>query len=132
MSKEVSFHTRKVTIYSSDTETTNCEKIRQISDNHIVIIRNKTSAEKSIAEIAIYKHDLNLKTSDNWDGDVMDVTISDNKIIFSGEVDNKPAIRIYEYNDDSLKLLSQTSWESTSGLYSTAKSLHVADIDGDG
>jgi hypothetical protein len=132
MSKELSFHNRKVAIYTTDAETTTCEKIRQIGDSHIVIIRNKTYAEKSIAEIAIYDLDLNLKTSDNWDGDAMDVTVSDNKIIVSGEVDNKSAIRIYEYNDDSLKLLSQTSWESTSGLYSTAKSLHVADVDGDG
>jgi len=130
MPKKVSFHSKKINRYLPDSETINCEKIRIFDNNNIVIIRNKTYAEKSVAEIAMYDLDLNLKTSDNWDGDAMDVTISDNRIIVSGKADSKPTIRIYGYNDGGLNLLSQTLWESPSELYSTAKSLHVTNVDG--
>lgn len=129
--KKVSFRIRKTTRYSSDFDTTNCEKLC-LSDYDLIVIRNKANSEKSVAEIAIYDPDLNLKASESWDGDVMDVTVFDNKIFVSGKADNKPSIKIYECNEGRLNFLSQTSWESPSELYSTAKSIHVSDIDGDG
>gem|GEM_PF-4707855 len=153
---QLSFATEKSIRYRPEFDIVQCEKV-YLADvdgdgrSEIVIPRwgkspipleDGSTDDKSIGEIAVYDLDLNLKASDSWDGTAMDVIVADvdgdgaEEIIAAGGIKTTaPMIRIYRYNEDykgNLALSSQISWGSPDGLFSTAKAIHVADMDKDG
>ncbi len=143
----VSFHLKKSLVYQSRFDTVNCEKLSYADINcdgkqEIILIRNNSSRDEDLAEILIYDMELNLIAYECWSGNVMDSTISDInddgiiEIIIAGRIkDSKPVIRVYKYNEnykDNLGLLSQTSWNTPQGLFSTTQNIYAGDINADG
>jgi hypothetical protein len=124
--KITSFGTRKHLKIPLEYDTDNCEKLC-LAEKELIIIRNKASAEKNVAEVSIYDLNLNLKAHDSWD--VADINNDGYAEIIAIGRETHPVIKIYNSN---LGLISQTSWESQAGLYGTAKCLHISEIDNDG
>lgn len=146
-SRNVSFYLREQLVYQSEFDAVNCEKIfiadiNNDGEKEVILIRNDSSRYEDIAEILIYDMKLNLIAFESWHGIVMDIAIADTnndsilEIAVAGRIkDSKPIIRIYKYNEcynGNLGLISQTSWNSPQGLYSTAKNVYIGDIDDDG
>lgn len=143
--RKISFSTEKSIRYRPEFDVVNCERIRQADIDgdgcvEIVVLRCGSSGDRSVGEVAVYDLDLNLKASDRWDGTAMDVAVADVdgdgvvEIVVAGGIKNSsPMIRVYTYNEnykDNLELSSQTTWGAPEGLFSTAKAIHVSDVDG--
>ncbi|HGJ63774.1 TPA: hypothetical protein ENS27_00125, partial [bacterium] len=125
-----SFETIKQIDIKLEFDTNTCEKFRVAEidgQKYLITIRNKNSQDKSIAEIAMYDLDLNLKASYIWSGDAMDFQVAKingyTRIIVSGRETN-PVVKIFDIN---LNPIANVSWELQANSYCTAKCLFVSD-----